>query len=186
MFRQAIYTDSYYPGYLNIPFYSAAHSFTRRPQAASASAKCITSPAPANDTCRTNSSYSVAHKGSVSSRPSISPKSAAASPAEPIPRSTPPADAVRTGAPKSRRRHVTLERREIVQVVDHGWIVFGAAPVSRPYVPTEHAELVRGGLDRTHTRQNGMSSSRSLTGVRTRAGAAEPGAVGSSPKPPPA
>ena len=35
-------------------------------------------------------------------------------------------------------------------------------------------------------RQNGMSSSRSLTGVRPRTGAAGPEARGSSPKPPPA
>ena len=55
-----------------------------------------------------------------------------------------------------------------------------AAAVGRPHMVG--AEWGRHGI----ALQNGMSSSRSLTGVRPRAGAAAPEARGSSPKPPPA
>jgi hypothetical protein len=51
------------------------------------------------------------------------------------------------------------------------------------YVGNRGAPMDLAALD---TSQNGMSSSRSLTGVRARAGAADAGVVGSSPKPPPA
>jgi hypothetical protein len=51
----------------------------RRLQAASAAAKSIASPGPANETCRTKSSYSLAHKGSISSRRSMSANTVAGS-----------------------------------------------------------------------------------------------------------
>jgi hypothetical protein len=54
---------------------------TSRIQAASAWAKSIASPGPANETARTKSSYSLAHRGSVSSRRSISANIATGSPA---------------------------------------------------------------------------------------------------------